>query len=116
VTSSAPGAKSPTPEDFAISVEPIDQGGVVSVQGEVDVYTSPAFREHLYRLIDDGATRVIVDFAGMDFIDSSGLGVLVGALKRIREQSGEIELRGLKPSAKKIFDITGLTQVFSITD
>jgi anti-sigma B factor antagonist len=116
VALSTPGAPSPTPEGFALSIEPTTDGGVVSVQGEVDVYTSPALRERLYRLIDDGATRVIIDLGGMDFIDSSGLGVLVGALKRIREHSGEIELRRLKPSARKIFDVTGLTQVFAIAD
>jgi anti-sigma B factor antagonist len=52
----------------------------------------------------------------MDFIDSSGLGVFVGALKRIRERSGDLELRGLQPSTRKVLEITGLTQVFTIAD
>jgi anti-sigma B factor antagonist len=86
------------------------------VQGEVDVYTSPALRDELYRLIDDGATRVAVDLTDMDFIDSSGLGVFVGALKRIRERAGDLELRALQPSTRKVLEITGLTQVFTIVD
>jgi anti-sigma B factor antagonist len=50
----------------------------------------------------------------MDFIDSTGLGVFVGALKRAREGGGGIELRGLKPSARKVFEITGLSSAFTI--
>jgi anti-sigma B factor antagonist len=86
----------------------------LSIRGEVDVSTSAALREELYGMIDAGATRVHIDCAGMEFIDSSGLGVLVGALKRVRERDGEIILRGLNPSASKIFEITGLTQLFTI--
>jgi anti-sigma B factor antagonist len=89
-------------------------GPVLSVKGEVDVYTVPALRDALYRLIDGGASRITVDVAGMDFIDSSGLGVFVGALKRQREQAGELVLRGLQPAARKVFEITGLTQIFEI--
>ena len=97
-----------------LSTEQSDDGPVLSVRGEVDVYTCPALREELYRLIETGAPRVVIDLGSMDFIDSSGLGVFVGALKRIREQSGELELRNLPPPARKVFDITGLTRVFTI--
>jgi anti-sigma B factor antagonist len=86
----------------------------LAIRGEVDVSTSAALREELYRLIDAGATRVVIDCAEMDFIDSSGLGVLVGALKRLREKDGELVLRNLNPSARKVFEITGLTKLFTI--
>lgn len=104
------------PGNFRVSTEEEADGVVLRVEGEVDVYTSPALRDELYRLIDDGAPRVTVDLNGMDFIDSSGLGVFVGALKRVRERSSELELRGVQPSTRKVLDITGLVQVFTIVD
>jgi anti-sigma B factor antagonist len=86
---------------------------VLLARGEIDVYTSPDFRRELQALVAGDAPRVVVDFAAVDFIDSSGLGVLVGALKRMRERDGSIVLRGMTPSTKKVFDITGLTNLFS---
>jgi anti-sigma B factor antagonist len=102
--------------NFRVTTDEEPGGAVLKIEGEVDVYTSPALRDELYRLIDGGAARVTVDLSGMDFIDSSGLGVFVGALKRVRERSGELELRGVQPSTRKVLDITGLVQVFTIVD
>ncbi len=86
----------------------------LAIRGEVDVSTSAALRDELYGIVDGGARRVVVDCSEMDFIDSSGLGVLVGALKRVREKDGELVLKSLNPSARKVFEITGLTKLFTI--
>ncbi len=110
-TESTPGAR-----ELGLSTEETNDGPVLHVRGEVDVYTSPSLRDELYRLIDAGATRVVLDLQELDFIDSSGLGVLVGALKRVREQSGDLELRHVQPGTRKILDITGLTQVLTIAE
>jgi anti-sigma B factor antagonist len=101
-------------DDFRISVRDDDDAVTLTIEGEVDVATAPALRDELYRLIDRGTKRIVVDLAAMDFIDSTGLGVFVGALKRSREGGGELELRSLKPAARKIFDITGLSSAFNI--
>jgi anti-sigma B factor antagonist len=101
-------------DEFRISVRDDNDAVTVTVEGEVDVATAPALRDELYRLIDRGTKRIVVDLAGMDFIDSTGLGVFVGALKRSREGGDELELRSLKPAARKIFDITGLSSAFHI--
>jgi anti-sigma B factor antagonist len=101
-------------DDFRISVRDDGDAVTMAVEGEVDVATAPALRDELYRLIDRGTKRIVVDLGGMDFIDSTGLGVFVGALKRSREGGGELELRSLKPAARKIFDITGLSSAFNI--
>ena len=108
------GSDVPAADGFRVSVH--DEAGHprVVVEGEVDVATAPALRDELYRLIEQGSSRIVVDLAGMDFIDSTGLGVFVGALKRAREGGGTIELRGLQPSARKVFDITGLSSAFTI--
>ncbi len=87
---------------------------VLTARGEIDVYTSPDFRRELQELVGAPANRVVVDFGSVDFIDSSGLGVLVGALKRMRERDGTIVLRAMTPSTKKVFDITGLTDLFTV--
>jgi anti-sigma B factor antagonist len=101
-------------EEFRISVRDDDSTVTVTVEGEVDVATAPALRDELYRLIDRGTKAIVVDLGGMEFIDSTGLGVFVGALKRSREGGGELELRSLRPAARKIFDITGLSTAFKI--
>jgi anti-sigma B factor antagonist len=101
-------------DDFRISVRDDGDAVTVTVEGEVDVATAPALRDELYRLIERGTKRIVVDLGGMDFIDSTGLGVFVGALKRSRERGGELELQSLKPAARKIFDITGLSSAFNI--
>lgn len=87
---------------------------VVAVRGEIDVATSPALREKLYAIIDGGARELVVDLSELGFIDSSGLGVLVAALKHIREQEGELVLSGLQQPALRVFEITDLTALFTI--
>jgi anti-sigma B factor antagonist len=104
-----------TPSEFRIAVTEDAGVTVVAIAGELDVATAPSLREELYRVIDQGVPMVVVDLAEMDFIDSTGLGVLVGALKRVKERSASLELRALPPSARRVFEITGLTQAFTIT-
>lgn len=97
----------------------VDQRGgytVLSVRGEVDVYTAPRLRERLIELVSQGSHQVVVDLEGVDFLDSTGLGVLVGGLKRLRSHDGDMILVCTQPRILKVFEITGLTKVFSIHD
>lgn len=87
---------------------------VLEVGGEVDVYTAPRLRERLIELVDGGARDVVVDLGRVDFLDSTGLGVLVGALKRLRAVGGTFRLVCAKEPLLKIFRITALDQVFPI--
>jgi anti-sigma B factor antagonist len=89
---------------------------ILAVKGEVDVYTAPRLRERLVELATDGHLRVIVDLDGVDFLDSTGLGVLVGGLKRLRSNGGDLELVCTQGRILKVFSITGLTKVFAIHD
>ncbi|MDO8963763.1 MAG: STAS domain-containing protein [Coriobacteriia bacterium] len=84
---------------------------VVSVVGEVDVYTSPTLKQSLIDA-DDGCSVVVVDMDKVAFIDSSGLGVLVGALRRAREDGGDLRIVCARDNVLKIFRITGLDKVF----
>ncbi|HET9518679.1 MAG TPA: STAS domain-containing protein [Actinoplanes sp.] len=87
---------------------------VLEVGGEVDVYTAPKLRERLVELVDGGARDVVVDLGRVDFLDSTGLGVLVGALKRLRAAGGTFALVCSTEPLLKIFRITALDQVFGI--
>ncbi len=87
---------------------------VIDVGGEIDVYTAPKLRERLVGLINEGHYRLIVNLDEVDFLDSTGLGVLVGALKRVRAQGGALRLVCSQERLLKIFRITGLSKVFPI--
>jgi anti-sigma B factor antagonist len=89
---------------------------VVSVEGEIDVYTAPQLRERLIELIDQGYYRIVVDLSRVEFLDSTGLGVLVGGLKRSRGHDGDLALVCSHPRIMKVFEVTGLNKVFSIAD
>ena len=89
---------------------------VIAVSGEIDVYTAPKLREKLVSLVDSGNYRLIVDMEGVEFLDSTGLGVLVGGLKRVRAHEGWIDLVSTQGRILRIFRITGLNKVFSIYD
>jgi len=86
------------------------------VAGEIDVATAPELRRHLHDLADRNPTVLVLDLHGVTFIDSSGLGVLVGVLKRLREKDrGDVlVLEGLQDTVQKVFDITGLTDLFQV--
>ena len=87
---------------------------VVSVKGEVDLYTAPSLKEAIADLVSSGRSKIVVDLAGVEFMDSTGLGVLIGALKRCKEAGGSLALAGPGESVLKVLAITGLDKVFSI--
>jgi anti-sigma B factor antagonist len=87
---------------------------VISLAGEVDLYTAPEFKAQLLDVIGKGGKQVIVDFSDTTFIDSTTLGVLVGGVKRLRTNDGELSLVCSDRNITKIFEITGLDRVFTI--
>lgn len=102
--------------DLGLDVQEREGYAVLRVRGEVDVYTAPKFRERLIELVSEGRHRIIVDLEGVDFLDSTGLGVLVGGLKRLRSHDGDLLLVCTQSRILKVFEITGLTKVFAIFD
>ncbi len=102
--------------DLSLDNRPSGERMVVDVGGEIDVYTAPKLRERLVSLINAGHHDLIVNLEGVDFLDSTGLGVLVGALKRVRAHDGSLVLVCTQERLLKIFRITGLAKVFPIYD
>jgi anti-sigma B factor antagonist len=100
--------------ELGIDVRKAGSHSVVDVKGEIDVYTAPKLREKLIELVSEGSYDVVVNLEGVDFLDSTGLGVLVGALKRVKAHDGSLSLICTQDKILKIFKITGLTKVFSI--
>jgi len=89
---------------------------VLTVEGEVDIATAPKLREKLVELAAGGATRVVVDLEKVEFLDSTGLGVLIGGMKRLRSTDGDLTLVCTQPRILKVFEITGLNRAFVIHD
>ena len=89
---------------------------VVELSGEIDVYTSPKVKDAITELIDKGHYNLVINLEKVRYIDSTGLGVLIGGLKRVREHGGSVNLVCTNPQIKKIFDITGLVKIFGIFD
>ena len=87
---------------------------VVTVEGEIDIYTAPRLRELLIDLVGKGNYQLIVNLDKVSFLDSTGLGVLVGSLKRVRPHDGWLDLVCTQERILNIFRITGLTKVFGI--
>ncbi len=87
---------------------------IVAATGEVDVYTAPVLDEALSTAVSGGATRLVVDLSGVDFLDSTGLSVLVKALKRVRDSDGSLDVVVTAERVNKVFRITGLDQVIPV--
>ena len=102
--------------DLSLQTREVDSRTIVSVGGEIDVYTAPKLREHLIDLVSAGSYHLIIDMESVDFLDSTGLGVLVGGLKKVRAHDGSMELICSQDRLLKIFRITGLAKVFVIHD
>ncbi len=89
---------------------------VIELGGEVDLYTAPEFKERMVDLIEQGKRNLVIDLSGATFIDSTTLGVLVGAEKQLRASDGAVVLVCPERNIRKVFEITGLDRVFTMHD
>src|SRR3979490_1159241 len=102
--------------DLSIETEKVGDAVVLHVAGEVDVFTAPQLREALVGVIEEGSRDVIVDLQGVDFLDSTGLGVLVAGLKRVRQYGGGLSLVLPPGPPLETPGITGLVKVLKVYD
>ncbi len=87
---------------------------VLRLSGELDLSSVPDVRRSIRGLIEEGQVRFLINLSNLDFIDSSGLGVLVGGLARVREKQGEIKIVCANRRILRVFEMTRLTQLFEI--
>jgi anti-sigma B factor antagonist len=100
---------------FELDEESLDpRTHLISVRGEVHVSTAPEFSERLNDAIAGGKTGVIIDMTQVDFIDSTGLSVLLNALRRVTRQQGTLSLAVSNPTVLRLFEITRLDSTFDI--
>jgi anti-sigma B factor antagonist len=102
--------------DLTLATNEVDGATIIAVGGEIDVYTAPKLRDKITELVADGTYDIIVDMESVEFLDSTGLGVLVGGLKKVRAHDGSLQLICTQDRLLKIFRITGLAKVFVIHD
>jgi anti-sigma B factor antagonist len=90
---------------------------IVTIVGEIDLYTAPRLHSELASVLADGMpARVVIDMSGVEFCDSTGMNVLLSCLRRARERGGELEIAAPKPAVRKILQVTGLDSVFTLVE
>lgn len=100
--------------ELILKEEFLDDTTRVSVSGEVDIYTAQQFKEKLYSIVDNSGKDLVIDCSGLNYIDSTGLGIFVGALKKTKLAGKNIHLENIKDNIRKLFVITGLDKLFII--
>ncbi len=101
--------------EFVLTEENLDnERHVVAVRGVIDLFTAPDLKSTLLAAIDSGKSRIVVDLSQTTFLDSTALGVLIGAVKRLRARDGALTLVNTDANIAKTFEITGLDQIFTI--
>lgn len=89
--------------------------GIISVAEDIDLYNAPFFKEKAMELIDKGFTKILVNLAEVSYIDSTGLGTLVAINSTLQKKKGTLVVSELPESLLKVFEITKLTDILSIT-
>lgn len=103
-------------QDLSIVKRSEGDGHVVAVRGEVNLRTSPELHETLLEIIQTRPARIVLDLAGVDYMDSSGIGTLVEIKRRVDKYKGKFILASLRPRVRGLFEITRLEQFFTIAE
>lgn len=102
--------------ELKILEEQLSDSVKVCISGEVDIYTSQKLKDKLYGILDTNRMDLVIDCKELNYIDSTGLGIFVGALKKAKQYEKKIYISNLKDSIKKLFIITGLDKLFIIKE
>ena len=103
--------------ELKVSTQSQGDRATITVSGEIDLYTAPRLQGELTALLDGGRpVRVVVDLSGVEFCDSTGMNVLLAAMKRAGDHGGGLDLAGPRPAVRKILQVTGLDSVFKVVD
>lgn len=98
--------------ELGINSREVNGVTILDLEGELDTYSCPAVRDTIVRLVDEGRKKILLNMVGVEYIDSAGLGTLVGGLKRATEHDGILKIVHANEQLQKVFNITGLVRVF----
>ncbi|NMA33347.1 MAG: STAS domain-containing protein [Clostridiaceae bacterium] len=100
--------------ELIVKSEYSDKDAKVFVSGEIDIYNAQQFKEKIYQIVENSTGDVSIDCSGLNYMDSTGLGVFVGALKKAKQDERDIHIFNIRDNIKKLFVITGLDKLFII--
>ncbi|MEU4204772.1 STAS domain-containing protein [Streptomyces sp. NPDC045470] len=101
---------------LSVAIRHQGASAIVTVAGELDHHTADLLRESLERCVADGFARLVVDCSQLEFMDSTGLNVLLGARLKAEAGGGGVHLAGMQPVVARVFEITGADAVFTVHD
>ncbi len=96
------------------TVDELGDVRAVRIAGNLDTQTAPVAQEQLMQLIDDGATKILVDFEDLNYISSSGLRMLLVAVKRLETTSGQLRVCNANKTVQEVFEVSGFANIFSV--
>jgi anti-sigma B factor antagonist len=100
---------------FDVTSEPGEAGtAIVAARGEIDIFTAPDLKREARQAVEDGATKLVLDLSETTFLDSTGLGVIIGLAKLVRPAGGDITIVNTDPTIARTFEITGLAEILTI--
>ena len=97
-----------------ITVKSANDVALVAIKGRLDTQTAPDAQAHLSQLMDGGDSKIVVDFAELDYISSAGLRILLVAAKQLKTADGELRICNLNDVVKEVFDISGFSTIFAV--
>ena len=100
--------------DIVVHAHRDGEWSVLTVAGELDVVGAPELRQHVMHAVSNGMHHLVLDLSGVDFIDSFGLGVLIGALKRVRLLDGDLQLVVTEARVRRVLELCDLDRVFTL--
>ncbi|MDP4162993.1 MAG: anti-sigma factor antagonist [Bacillota bacterium] len=100
--------------NIKIDIEEYNESLEIKVEGEIDAYTAPKLRDAIFPLSEKENVKMIIDLTDVLYMDSTGLGVIVGVFKSVRAHNGDFKLIGLSDRLKRLFEITGLADIIDI--
>ena len=95
-------------------IDTTDNSWRVSLEGELDVSTADELKKYLHKIVDEKNIDIRLNLENLDYIDSTGLGVMIGILKRLKIENKEVYIENPKSNVRKIFNITGLDKIFKL--
>lgn len=102
--------------NLSIDVKETDILLEITLNGEIDAYTAPSLRDTIFPLSEKNGMKMVIDLSGVSYMDSTGLGVFVGAFKNVKAHDGQFKIVGLSGRLKRLFDITGLADIIDINN